>query len=85
MRLRLELQLRNVLMGQSLKTSLTGGESVYCINEAQLVKAKSLAEGEGEESERVREALARLENDYSRNERAAIAFVLIERLLSRTE
>lgn len=85
MRLWLELQLRNVLMGQSLKTSLTGGESVYCINEAQLVKAKSLAEGEGEESERVREALARLENDYSRNERAAIAFVLIERLLSRTE
>ncbi len=85
MRVRIEFQLRNVLMSQFPKTSITGGESVYCINEAQLAKAKSLAEGDGEESDRVREALARIENEYSRNERAAIAFMLIERLLSRTE
>lgn len=73
------------MMSESLKTSLTGGESVYCINEAQLAKAKSLAEADSVEGERVREALGRIENEYSRNERAAIAFVLIERLLSRTE
>ncbi len=69
----------------SLKLSLTGGESVYCINEAQLAKAKKLVEGEGPESDRVREAIVAMENEYSRNERAAIAFVVIERLLNNTD
>ncbi len=69
----------------SLKRSLTGGESVYCINEAQLERAQKLAEGDGPESDRVREAIAAMENEYSRNERAAIAFVVIERLLNKTD
>lgn len=69
----------------SLKLSLTGGESVYCINEAQLAKAKKLVEGQGAESERVREAIVSMESEYSRNERAAIAFVVIERLLNHED
>ena len=73
------------ITSDSLKRSLTGGESVYCINEAQLEKAKKLAEGDGPESDRVREAIVAMEKEYSRNERAAIAFVVIERLLNHTD
>lgn len=65
-----------------MKVSLTGGESVFCINEAQLERAKRLYEGTGPESDRVRDEVDRLEREYSRNERAAIAFVAIDRLLS---
>lgn len=62
-------------------TTITGGESVFCINEAQLKRARSLAHGDGPESDRVRAAIDSMETEYSRNERAAIAFVLIDRLL----
>ncbi len=68
-------------MQKELKTQLTGGESVFCINEAQLVKAYSLWEADGTEGDRVRDMVSTLERDYSRNERASIAFVLIDRLL----
>ncbi len=68
-------------MAKQLKTQLTGGESVFCINESQLIKAYSLWETESPEGDRVREMVSHLETDYSRNERASIAFVLIDRLL----
>lgn len=60
---------------------LTGGESVYCINQAQLARAFELADGDGGAGPRIRAALAELEQGLSRNERAALAFVLIDRLL----
>ncbi len=60
---------------------LTGGESVYCINQAQLARAFELADADGEGGPRIRAALAELEQGLSRNERAALAFVLIDRLL----
>ena len=68
-------------MAKELKTQLTGGESVFCINESQLIKAYSLWETEGQEGDRVRSMVTKLESEYSRNERASIAFVLIDRLL----
>lgn len=60
---------------------LTGGESVYCINQAQLARAFELADGGGDDGARIRAALTDLEQGLSRNERAALAFVLIDRLL----
>ncbi len=60
---------------------LTGGESVYCINQAQLARAFELADGDGDDGARIRAALAELEQGLSRNQRAALAFVLIDRLL----
>jgi len=60
---------------------LTGGESVYCINQAQLERAFQLADADPDAGPRIRAALQGLEQDLSRNERAALAFVLIDRLL----
>lgn len=66
--------------GAARSVELTGGESVYCINESQLKSALRLAEQEGESGRRIQQALADVERDLSRNERAALAFLLIERL-----
>lgn len=60
---------------------LTGGESVYCINENQLKEAFRLAEEDPDASPRIQAAVEKLENEFSRNERAAVAFVVIDRLL----
>ena len=60
---------------------LTGGESVYCINQVQLERAFELADADPDSGPRIRVALEGLEQDLSRNERAALAFVLIDRLL----
>lgn len=59
---------------------LTGGKSVYCFNESQLNRAFDLANGPTEEGVRIREEVARLEASLNRNERAALAFVLIDHL-----
>ena len=64
---------------------VTGGESVYCFNESQLHGAFKLAESEGESGEKIREAIAHLEDDFSRNERAAVAFVVIDRLIKSVD
>lgn len=61
---------------------LTGGESVYCINTFQIAKARELHAGEGESSDRIRETMARMKTDLSRNERAAIAMLLLDELNS---
>ncbi len=63
-------------------TSLLGGESVYCINEAQLKEAARLTEQDPESAPRLQQLIKTIEKDCSRNERAALAFMLIERLRS---
>jgi len=64
---------------------LTGGESVYCINEAQLAQAHRLAMEDPESGPIVQEALGYLKDNLTRNQRAALAFVLIEQLLKQEE
>jgi hypothetical protein len=60
--------------------SLTGGESVYCINEMQMRKALELAQEDPRSGPRLAVKLAELEAGLDRNERAALAFLLIDRL-----
>lgn len=61
-------------------TDLTGGPSVYCFNQQQFDRALALAEENSPAGERIRAALERLEAECSRNEQAAIAFLLIDHL-----
>jgi len=65
--------------------NLLGGESVYCINEGQLESARHLAFEDADASPRFQAEIQRLEKDMSRNERAALSFVLIDRLLQAKE
>lgn len=67
------------------QTTLTGGESVFCINEAQLERAKALAQVDSPEGDRIRDAISKMHAEYTRNERAAIAFVLIDQLLNNED
>jgi hypothetical protein len=60
---------------------LTGGESVYCINEGQLKKALKLVNEDPESSQKLKDYLDQIEGQLNRNERAALAFVIINRLL----
>ncbi len=64
---------------------LLGGESVYCINQSQLEDAFHLAEENPQTAPRIQREIQRLEGEMSRNERAALAFVLIDRLLKTSE
>ena len=59
---------------------LTGGKSVYCFNEAQLDHAFALYKAENESGEKIRAEVERLEKSLSRNERASLAFVIIDHL-----
>lgn len=59
---------------------LTGGKSVYCFNQRQLNDATAMAREDTPEGRRVREEVARLESEFTRNERAAVAFLVIDRL-----
>lgn len=61
--------------------SILGGKSVYCINEGQLRDAMRLANDDPETAPRIQAEIARLESDMNRNERAALSFMLIDRLL----
>ncbi|HMP74523.1 MAG TPA: hypothetical protein PKE55_14790 [Kiritimatiellia bacterium] len=60
---------------------LLGGESVYCINQSQLQNAFDLAERNPETSPKIQAEIQSIEDRLTRNERAALAFVLIDRLL----
>lgn len=60
---------------------LLGGESVYCINQSQLQNAFRLATEDPDSSPRIQQELEALEGKLTRNERAALAFVMIDRLL----
>lgn len=62
--------------------NVVGGESVYCINESQLQKAYGLVMASTDNAYKIKAHLAILENDLNRDERAALAFVLIDRLLN---
>lgn len=61
-------------------TSLLGGESVYCINQAQLQEAVRLYESDPQSSVHLRAFVEKAQSELSRNEQAALAFVLIEQL-----
>ena len=60
--------------------SILGGDSVYCINEAQMRDARRFAEEDPESSKKIKAIMEKLESDFSRNERAALAFTVIENL-----
>jgi hypothetical protein len=64
---------------------LLGGESVYCINESQLKNAFKLAFEDPQASPKIQAAIAEMEEKLSRNERASLAFVLIDRLLKSAD
>jgi hypothetical protein len=66
-------------------TSILGGESVYCINEAQLKEAVRLTESDSDSAPRLQKLISQIEADCSRNERAALAFTLIQRLRTATD
>jgi hypothetical protein len=59
---------------------LAGGKSVYCFNQLQLDRATDLFQENSAAGERIRQAVAQLEAECSRNEQAAIAFILIQHL-----
>lgn len=59
---------------------ILGGDSVYCINRGQQAEAMRLANDDNESAPRIQGALNALEKDLSRNERAALAFLIIDRL-----
>ena len=59
---------------------LMGGKSVHCINEQQMAEAWRLTEEEPGSSEKIQSVLEELEKNLTRNERAALAFVIISRL-----
>ena len=63
---------------------LTGGKSVYCLNRQQLDRAWALFQEDSPAGERIRAAVGQLEADCTRNEQAAIAFVLIRHLQETT-
>ena len=65
--------------------SILGGDSVYCINEAQMEHAKELAEKDPESSKKIKNIIDTLESDSSRNERAALAFTIIDNLRENRE
>lgn len=60
--------------------SIKGGESVYCINESQLRDAIRLANDDPHSAPRLQKILQELDASLTRNERAALAFTIIERL-----
>jgi hypothetical protein len=64
---------------------LTGGKSVYCFNQHQLDQAFQLAAGPEESGQKIRAEVERLEQALTRNERAALAFVIIDKLNKTAE
>jgi len=62
-----------------------GGESVYCINENQLRKAFWMANENPASAGRIKAFLNESESMLTRNERAALAFIIIARLLHRAD
>ncbi|BHH85880.1 hypothetical protein [Desulforhopalus sp. 52FAK] len=59
---------------------LLGGKSVFCINEEQMQEANRLRTDDTESSKKIEYHLQQIEQGLSRNEQAALAFTLIERL-----
>lgn len=64
---------------------ITGGKSVYCFNQKQLDGAFRLFGEASEAGAALRKEVTRIEQHLSRNQRAALAFVLIDRLSKTIE
>lgn len=64
---------------------ITGGRSVYCFNQKQLDGAFRLFAEESDAGALLRTEVDRLEEGLTRNQRAALAFVLIDRLAKTVE
>lgn len=73
------------LPGMKEPESILGGESVYCINQVQLTEAMRLYESDPHSSPRLKKHVDSAQTELSRNEQAALAFVLIERLRTSAE
>jgi hypothetical protein len=65
---------------QTSEKSLMGGGSSYCISEGQLTSAFRLANDDPESAPKIQKVIEEIEASLSRNEQAALAFVIIERL-----
>ena len=65
----------------ALDLDFSGGESVYCINQSQIRQAFHLARENPETAPRIRQEIERLKSTLTRNELAALAFVVIDDLL----
>ena len=63
---------------------LLGGKSVHCINEQQMAEAWRLYEEDPVSSPVIKAYVNKIETDLSRNERAALAFVIIQNLKNST-
>ncbi len=59
---------------------LLGGKSVHCINEQQMNEAWRLAQEDPLAAPRIQKMLKAVEEDLTRNEQAALAFVIIQKL-----
>lgn len=59
----------------------SGGDSVYCINQVQLKKAFDLVKNDADTGRKINALLEQIERDFSRNERAALSFILVDKLL----
>ena len=60
--------------------SLLGGKSVHCINEQQMEEAARLAEVDPVSAPKIRQQLKSVESALTRNEQAALAFMIIKKL-----
>ena len=68
----------------NIQEQLTGGESVYCINEAQMKRTQKMVLADDQSGAKIRETLASIEASMTRNERAALAFSIIEKLNNKS-
>lgn len=68
------------MSGGSGYIDLSGGGSVYCISRYQMEEAQRLAREE-ESGRRIGDALRGVREKLTRNEQAALAFLLIDELV----
>lgn len=64
----------------NIQEQLTGGESVYCINEAQMRRTREMVNHKSGSAGKLSETIEMLEDRLDRNELAALAFSIIEKL-----
>ena len=67
-----------------LDQTMSEVDEVY-YTEAQMEQAKKLAEDDPESSKKIKAAFDSLASDFTRNERAALAFTIIENLRENRE
>jgi uncharacterized protein Yka (UPF0111/DUF47 family) len=60
---------------------VTGGSSFFCISQSQYLAAVDLMEKSDEQSQKIMREIEILEHKLDKNQRAALAFYLIDRLL----